>query len=152
MMRKFSFILLAAVAFACQSAPKNDISMYDVTSDMKRNDQVRAEKETMQSAPPMRKKQYSPEEAVLIAGFGVAGFASQIAYIEIVEKERRESEFYSSGMVETNDPFMIQAEIALPETRRLTLCVMNLNCSEVLIKTNMSNGTFFSIDLPSLGK
>lgn len=144
------FLIISAVS--CQSAPKNDVSMYDVANEMKYNEQVRMQKETMQTAPSMKKKEYSPEETVLIAGFGVAGFASQIAYIEIMEKERIESGFYASNMIETNDMLMIQAEVALPETRKLTLCVMNLNCSEVLIKTNMSNGTFFSIDFPSLGK
>jgi len=126
--------------------------MYEVSSEMKRNDAERAQKETMQSAPAMKKKEYSPAETVMIAGFGVAGFASQIAYIEIMKKEKAESDFYSSTLVPTNDLLMVEAEVALPEERKLSLCVMNLNCSEVLIKTNMSNGTFFSIDLPGLGK
>lgn len=136
---------------SCTTVPKNDVSMYEVSSEMKQNDQVRAEKETIQSAPAIKKKEYSPAETVMIAGFGIAGFASQIAYIEIMEKKQNEAGFYASSLIETNDLLMVKAEVALPEERKLSLCVMNLNCSEILIKTNMSNGTFFSIDLPGLG-
>jgi len=148
----FLTIFLIISAVSCQSAPKNDISMYEVSSEMKRNDAERAQKETMQSAPAMKKKEYSPIETVMIAGFGVAGFASQIAYIEIMEKKQAEAGFYASSLIETNDLLMVKAEVALPEERKLSLCVMNLNCSEALIKTNTNDGIFFSIDLPGLGK
>lgn len=147
----FFIMFLTILAVSCQSAPKNDVSMYEVSSEMKQNDQVRAEKETIQSAPAMKKKEYSPAETVMIAGFGVAGFASQIAYIEIMEKKKAESGFYSSTLVPTNDLLMVKAEVSLPETSKLLLCLMNINCSEVLMKNNASDGLFFSIDLPELG-
>lgn len=150
-MKACSFAVFLLILFtACQSASRKDISMYDVGNEARADDQARNEREMMQSAPPARSKEYSPVETVGIAGFGFVGLVSQLAYVHIKEKEKVGPGSRAWSLVPTSDPLTIEAEAALPAERKLPLCVLNINCSEELIKDNTSEKAFFSIELPGL--
>ncbi len=124
--------------------------MYDVGNEARANDQARLEKERMQSAPPIRNRESSPVESVGIAGFGLVGFVSQMAYIQIKEKETVGSGSREWSLVPTTDLLSIEAKATLSEEQKLPLCVLNINCSEELLKNNTSEKVFFSIELPGL--
>ncbi len=107
------FIFLFLIT--CQSAPKKEISMYDVSSDMKRNDQARSEKETIQSAPQMKKKEYSPAETVFITTLTFASIPA--AYIEFDMKQKKQNEIseFLFFQVENDDMFLLEGKIIKKE-------------------------------------
>ncbi|HPV20019.1 MAG TPA: hypothetical protein PK102_00115 [bacterium] len=107
------FIFLFLIT--CQSAPKKEISMYDVSSDMKRNDQARSEKETIQSAPQMKKKEYSPAETVFITTLTFASIPA--AYIEFDMKQKKQNEIseFLFFQVENDDMFLLEGKIRKKE-------------------------------------
>ncbi|MBP7432919.1 hypothetical protein KA996_05160 [bacterium] len=109
------FIFLFLIT--CQSAPKKEISMYDVSNDMKRNDQARAEKETIQSAPQMKKKEYSPAETVFITTLTFASIPA--AYFEFDMKQKKQNEIseFLFFQVENDDMFLLEGKIRKKEKK-----------------------------------
>jgi len=89
--------------------------MYDVSSDMKRNDQARSEKETIQSAPQMKKKEYSPAETVFITTLTFASIPA--AYIEFDMKQKKQNEIseFLFFQVENDDMFLLEGKIIKKE-------------------------------------
>jgi len=89
--------------------------MYDVSSDMKRNDQARSEKETIQSAPQMKKKEYSPAETVFITTLTFASIPA--AYIEFDMKQKKQNEIseFLFFQVENDDMFLLEGKIRKKE-------------------------------------
>lgn len=101
----------------CQSAPKKEVSMYDVSSDMKRNDQARAEKETIQSSPQMKKKEYSPAETVFITALTFASIPASVIEFDLKQKKQNEISDFSFFQVENDDMFLLEGKIRKKEKK-----------------------------------
>jgi len=141
------FIFLFLIT--CQSAPKNEVSMYDVSSDMKRNDQTRAQKETIQSAPQMKKKEYSPAETVFITTLTFASIPAAYFEFDLKQKKQNEIRDFSFFKVENDNMFMVEGKLRTKEKKSADYCIFNVNCSETLEK-DKEEKSFFQIKLPGL--
>lgn len=109
------FIFLFLIT--CQSAPKNEVSMYEVSSDMKRNDQARTEKDTIQSAPQMRKKEYSPAETVFITALTFASIPAAYFEFDVKQKKQNEISYFSFFQVENDDMFLLEGKTRKKEKK-----------------------------------
>lgn len=145
---KQCFLIFLVFFISCQSSPQKEVSMYDVSRDMKRNDQERAQKETVQSSPQIKKKEYSPAETVFITALTFASVPLQVFEFKTRQKQHNFAEF-SFLQVETDDLFMVEGKVKTKEGRKLDYCIFNLNCSET-IKAEEKEKTFFKIELPGL--
>jgi hypothetical protein len=133
----------------CQSAPKKEVSMYDVSSDMKRNDQVRAEKETIQSSPQMKKKEYNPAETVFITTLTFASIPASVIEFDLKQRKHNEINDFSFFQVENDDMFMIEGRVRTKEKSNPYYCIFNMNCSESL-ERDKEEKSFLKIKFPGL--
>jgi uncharacterized alpha/beta hydrolase family protein len=114
---KYISVFIFLFLITCQSAPKNEVSMYEVSSDMKRNDQVRAEKETIQSAPQMKKKEYSPAETVFITALTFASIPATYIEFDLKQKKQNEISDFLFFQIENDDMFLLEGKIRKKEKR-----------------------------------
>jgi|GEM_PF-5848287 len=140
-----SFILLLIIS--CQSTPSPQVSMYDVSRDMKKMDEEQAQKEVRQSAPQMKSRKYTPVEQFVLAGLMSVALPVQIANINLSKKKVNFAEFIPEKE-EPEAQLQIEATVKLSKEEKLDICVLNMNCSETLKKKDKKD--FFIIELPSL--
>jgi len=111
-MKHICILAIFLFLITCQSAPKKEVSMYDVSSDMKHNDQARAEKETIQSSPQMKKK-----ETVFITTLTFASIPASVIEFDLKQKKQNEINDFSFFQVENDDMFLLEGKIRKKEKK-----------------------------------
>lgn len=132
----------------CVSAPEKEVSMYDVSRDMKKMDEEERQEEVRQSAPQMKSRKYTPTEQFILAGLMTAALPAQIADINLSKRKVNFSEFLPEKEEKEEAPLQLEATIESEEEDKPDICVLNMNCSETLKKKEEKD--FFIIELPSL--
>ena len=140
-------VLISLLIFSCQSTPDQQVSMYDVSRDMKRMDEDERQEEVRQSAPQMKSRKYTPAEQFILAGLMTTALPAQIADINLSKRKVNFTEFLSEKD-EEDAQFQIESKIKRPKEEKLDICVLNMNCSETLKKKEKKD--FFIIELPGL--
>lgn len=141
----FSFLLFL---LSCASAPEKEVSMYDVSRDMKKMDEEERQKEVRQSAPQMKNRKYTPAEQFILAGMMTASLPAQILDFKLLKRNVNFKEFLPEKEENEDAPLQLEATIETKEEDKLDICVLNMNCSETL--KEKEDKDFFIIELPSL--
>ncbi len=140
--------VLILFLLSCASAPEKEVSMYDVSRDMKQMDEEERQEEVRQSAPQMKSRKYTPTEQLILAGLMTAALPAQIADINLSKRKVNFSEFLPEKEEKEEAQLQLEATIKSEEEDKLDICVLNMNCSETLKKKEKKD--FFIIELPSL--
>ena len=140
--------VLILFLLSCASTPDQQVSMYDVSRDMKQMDEEERQEEVRQSAPQMKSRKYTPAEQLILAGLMTTALPAQILDIKLSKKKGNFAEFLPEKEEKEEAQLQLEATIKSEEEDKLDICVLNMNCSETLKKKEKKD--FFIIELPSL--